>query len=164
MAGASSDDYLCAEGVLDVLLLHANYANGARGVYAFDEKSQQVSIMWMYTPVTGTGWGTKKFLELAKTWKELGYETIRIDPADGTPRTPDRSGYYFWPKMGFDGRLSNAQLRRLRPLWLQECGGSIANLMGLIGGPEAWKKYGSRLWNLTFDLREGSESWKRILN
>jgi hypothetical protein len=138
----------------------ANDTDGHGCRYAFYPAMGRVRIDWLGAPrgVPGTGWGAKKFLTLARGWQQAGFTEIFLTVADGNPRSKKYTGYYVWPRWGFQGQMSKKQHDRLPP----ELRGSldVQTLFARQGGRAAWRKFGSRLYAMTFDLREGSESWR----
>jgi hypothetical protein len=71
-------------------------------------------------------------------------------------RGPCDSGYYTWPRLGFNAALPPHILRRL-PHDLRHAR-SVLDLMRSAAGRDWWRRRGVAL-NVTFDLRPGSRSW-----
>jgi len=121
------------------------------GLFIFDWTAHRVSILWMAAPEgPGEGWGRKKFQSLARRWKDEGFLSVLASPADG-PRA-GLTGFYFWPRIGFKGFIDPDVWSAL-PDEFKVPSGKIEDLFALEGGREYWRKKGSPLWGLTYDLR-----------
>lgn len=138
----------------------AEDADGHACRYAFYPAIGRVTVNWLAAPFEkpGSGWGAKKFLRLARTWRDAGFAEVYLPAADGNHRSRLYTGYYVWPRFGFAATMSAAQHARLPAAFRGTR--DVQALFARKGGPLVWRKYGGRLWHLTFDLRPGSDSWR----
>ena len=114
--------------------------------------------------------GLKAFARQVEYSQEAGFDRIEttayrdkrsIDPATGKERW---SGYYAWPRFGYDGPIPNglkgiSEWRQLPP-HLQQ----TENVSELITDPIGrswWRQYGDMI-DVTFDLRPESYSMKTL--
>jgi hypothetical protein len=71
-------------------------------------------------------------------------------------RGPGNSGYYVWPRLGFDAALP-PRILRILPRALRHAR-HVLDLMRSIAGRNWWRRRGVSL-DVAFDLRPGSRSW-----
>lgn len=143
-------------------------ADGHQATYYFhdDERTITLGLITLFPDggetkmERGKGWGRWKFARLIDGWAQAGYTTCRIDEAVGNWRSKRWTGYYVWPRFGFDGLMTPAQHARLP----QTHRGSrrLQELFAKPGGAAVWKRFGGKLKDLTFDLTPGSESWRLL--
>lgn len=126
------------------------YAHQWQASFWFDYLSHRVNIQWMHRPDDAEpGWGRKKFLVLAARWQSARFKVVHASPADGPPNT-GMTGYYFWPRVGFNGHLTKEHRKALPKQYRHV--ETIQQLFALPGGPEVWKQHGSQIYGLTLDL------------
>lgn len=127
-----------------VFRLWAAYADGGVGWYDFDPAAGVVRVYWFAAPkeAAGSGWGSKKFLALARAWKAAGYAEVLISLASASAKK-GFTGYYFWPRLGFTGDIPQAARARLG---LTET--RIEDLFATEHGRARWRESGSTLRNL----------------
>lgn len=120
--------------------------------------------------------GADVLAEQVKSLRELGVSYIKTDATrDDTP--PPMVGHIVWPKLGYEGKLSDEQFKKL-PAPIRTAMGekkgtlgvfgrvpgsrSVQQLHEIPGGPEAWAKTGSTIYNMTFDLSDDSPNMKKL--
>ncbi len=104
----------------------------------------------------GKGLGAKLFADQVDRCREAGIERIETVAARGSG---EYVGYKVWPKLGYDGKLSDSALSEL-PKQFQSAK-TIQELYRMPGGVDAWDKFGQSI-HLMFDLRDGSQSMERL--
>lgn len=124
--------------------------DGHNAAYSFDFRAGRVMIDWFSAPEIGKGWGRKKFLALARVWRNAGLKVAFASPADGPEY--GYTGYYFWPRIGFVGLMSKEQEKAVRQKGFPVPSRRIQDLFAQDGGPATWRKYGSALWGLSYAL------------
>lgn len=107
--------------------------------------------------------------------REIGVSKI-VTQAEGSKADPKGYvGYTVWPKLGYDGQMTEGQFKKLPPE-VQTAMGAKKGFLGLggnkgsrsvmalhntPGGPEAWAEHGST-FDATFDLKDGSANMKAL--
>ena len=102
------------------------------------------------------GLGAKLFADQVDRCREAGIERIETVAARGSG---EYVGYKVWPKLGYDGKLSDSALSELPQEF--RTAKTIQELYRMPGGVDAWDKFGQSI-HLTFDLRDGSQSMDRL--
>lgn len=128
------------------------------------EKWPVVILDYLHYHGDEKGWGARKFRDLLSNWIHLGASEILIPHAKG--KLPRWSGYYVWPRFGFEGKphwktVSSMPCGKLKA-GLEKTK-SLRWLFGQSGGPQFWLRYGSSVRQMRFDLSPGSpnlEAWR----
>ncbi|UXH77810.1 hypothetical protein [Roseateles amylovorans] len=115
----------------------------------------------------GRRFGARALTVQARAAQALGFDAIELDATGnyvmattGHPR--DRhSGYYVWPRLGFDTNIPPSTLRRL-PQKYKGCA-RISDLMASQEGQDDWFIHGDTLNDARFDVAPGSKSWDLLL-
>lgn len=87
--------------------------------------------------------------------------TMAVGDASSRNALNPLSGYYLWPRMGFDAELPQALMEHAdlpEPLRGTR---SLLQLIASEDGLDFWARHGSSLW-VEFDLRSGSDSWRAL--
>lgn len=115
------------------------------------------------------GQGHERFKEVLRRLKGVGVRHITVAAAAGDwgkKQAGGDSGYYVWPRYGFNGRLESHHLQALPPELVAKMKAAgkldLHTLMAIPGAAAAWERAGSDVDNLHFDLRDGSEHQKRF--
>lgn len=126
-----------------------------------DPKNGTLTLHHVYGPegVRGTGWGLDYFLRAVTGARRSGVKSVVVPAAAGHPGS-GYNGYYTWPRFGFNGPITPGHA--LPPKYQRAK--TLHQLFDMEGGPEAWKKYGSDQFNLSFDTAPGSPHTQRLLN
>jgi hypothetical protein len=108
------------------------------------------------------GAGAELFAHQVETMAAQGVQRIEAHAAGeaGPDGKPDGgNGYYTWPRLGYSGKMSSAQVTKLPPEIQKALGGKrdVRDLFDLPGGAEAWLTKGSSLV-VSFDMAEGSRN------
>jgi len=109
-------------------------------------------------PDTPPGAGTRILAHQVRAASEMGLHHIQA-PVSGSFNDDHYNGYYTFPRLGFDFRLSSADRA-----YFQGRGFNVervSDLMQTPEGREAWKRDGAGA-GMTFDLADGSRS-RRVL-
>jgi hypothetical protein len=110
----------------------------------------------------GTGKGTEIFARQVGECAKLGFSYIKCE-AYGQYKT-DMNGYYTWPRLGYDAKISldshNSVLAKAKQQFPDA--ESVLDVMATKGGKEWWKENGGT-FDAKFDLKEGSRS-RQALN
>lgn len=111
--------------------------------------------------------------------RKMGVDRIETlaGRVDNNPNGPPMVGYKVWPKLGYNGDIPDDVFSKLPPETRAAMGEKQGKLFGLVGkqkgernihtlyatpgGKEAWEKHGDSI-PMTFDVKEGSESSKRL--
>lgn len=97
--------------------------------------------------------------------KALGVDRIETNAAGNATSAAIGGyvGYQVWPKLGYDGPINPYYLRLMPPALQEQMGDSnrILKLYETKAGQEWWAENGSSI-NLTFDLKDGSDSLKTL--
>jgi hypothetical protein len=101
---------------------------------------------------------TVSFALCAITAHTLGYSRISLIAAGGKGFDRRMVGYNYWPKLGFDGELLEAETAGFPEL--QHCA-TVQDILAT--DPDWWEREGSQRW-MEFDLRAGSPCWEKMLN
>lgn len=152
-------------------VLRVGGADGHLAAYRLEDGGTRIWIDLLTTlyepdPVTkvrppsklamAAGWGRWKFAKLVELWWTAGVETCGVWKAEGNCRTPDWTGYYVWPRFGFDATMSRTQHARLPVRY--KGSRDVQKLLAKPGGPDVWRRFGGRLFDLTFDLTPDSRN------
>jgi hypothetical protein len=109
----------------------------------------------------GTGIGTQMFFSLAKRASSLGFTSVISTALAGSIHTTAgvgaARGAYTCGRLGFEARLSDAQIALLPPA-LEHCQ-TVHDLIGSKFGIAFWKEHAAGTV-MSFDLHKGSLSWK----
>lgn len=103
-----------------------------------------------------SGIGAKMLAIQAKAAGRLGIDRIKTEAA-GSKNSTTFNGYYTWPRLGYDGKISDNIKSKLP----KDLKGSktVQDLFKQKGGSQWWKENGS--WtDMVFDTRKGSNSRK----
>jgi SPP1 gp7 family putative phage head morphogenesis protein len=100
------------------------------------------------------GLGREIFARQVQALRRSGFADISTD-ATGQPGSPIFNGYYTWPRMGFDGPLSDATRAEL-PASLAGAT-RVSELMDSLEGRRWWKANGRSI-SVRFDLDSASRS------
>lgn len=110
----------------------------------------------------GAGLGTRVFFHQALRASQVGFDHIETLAV----RTPDKNGYYTWPRLGMNARLGPAMREVIAEAYRERYGrelpAGVNDFHGLFvveGGPELWWDIGHTV-ELTFDLDPSSRHWK----
>jgi SPP1 gp7 family putative phage head morphogenesis protein len=151
------------------------YSEGKHGEYAnrqlvYDRYTGEVIVaneaikIPRDSPLRGHGF--EVFANQVQALREGGVSRI-VNLAAGSKirseRDDSQNGYYTWPRLGYDGDMSDEQFARL-PMDLRNSmadSRSVLDLYEKPGGKEAWKEHGSDI-ALNFDLMDGSRSLKTL--
>jgi hypothetical protein len=110
------------------------------------------------------GIGTRMLMGQVLAAEREGFQTIETE-AQGSPGS-EWSGYYVWPRLGYDGDIEKETLAMMSPALRREIekiarkdGGKprFSHLMMLPKGRSWWKENGHSV-DLSFDARAGSRS------
>jgi hypothetical protein len=111
------------------------------------------------------GSGLTIFAHQASKATQLGFQTINLKAARGT----SMNGYYTWVRLGCNGVLRQALIKKVKRQFLQTYGfelpielTTIHDLLGIEGGLQMWQIHGDTI-EVFFDLKPQSQSWS-ILN
>lgn len=116
----------------------------------------------------GQGIGTKIFNDQVQAAAEAGVSKIKTTAAGNTSGDTGMNGYYTWPRLGYDTRISNA-LNLLPSKKKKEAkdkfpdAKNISDLMKTSSGRSWWKRNGVSIQGMEFDLTENSQS-RRVLD
>jgi hypothetical protein len=110
-------------------------------------------------PTAFQGMGVRVFATQVRAARELGIRRIKT-LAQGYPGDPEFNGYYTWPRLGFNARLTADQKRRL-PDSLKGAQ-DLHDLMLAEDGPKWWKENGIET-RVEFDT-DPSSLHSKILN
>lgn len=119
------------------------------------------------SPYKGSGY--KLFAAQVQALKELGVSKITTDAHIGTESAGLLNGYYTWPRMGYDGKLSFSIWKKIPEKIRDQLPksdspfGKILDLYDVTGGKEWWLNNGESIYDATFDLSDDSRSMK-VLN
>lgn len=108
------------------------------------------------------GWGTRSLFNMVKGARGAGVHTLNMDEAAGYPGSKMFNGYYTWPRLGFQGKITPERSAKLPP-HLQH----FTDTHALFDHPEGaayWKDHGGELYNLQFDTRPGSPHIKKLVS
>jgi hypothetical protein len=147
-----------------ILKLEIDGNEGYDAEYRFDFKARVAYIDLLVAHKRlglQSGWGRWKFGKLIEVWSAAKFKSVWIKRAAGSWRDKDWSGYYVWPRFGFDGPLPKRNRERLPEFY--QSAKTVQELFALPGGSIVWKRFGGVLHNLEFDLKPSSYS-RRIFD
>lgn len=103
-----------------------------------------------HSTVPGYGTLLAKTLEL---WaRQVGLQRIRVPHALGSPQNKKWTGYYFWPRMGYDGKLSSYARKKLTRHGIPAR--DLVSVQTVFQKyPILWREHGAPLSNLTLELQ-----------
>jgi HK97 family phage portal protein len=107
----------------------------------------------------GQGLGSTIFSNQVEYVRGLRGRSISTFAAGDANNISMWNGYYIWPKLGYDGDLSDEQRALARPVW-----GNVTRVSDIVsrpGGLEWWRENGSAI-DLTFDLDDESYSMSTL--
>ena len=123
-------------------------------VYDFEERVASHNAFYIEgRGRTGQGLATRMLARAIDRLRAGGFRRIRTDAA-GRPDAP-MNGYYTWPRLGFDAKLSELEINQFRELGHRAL--HLSDLMATSSGRAAWKAHGEACF-VTFDLAPGSVS------
>lgn len=120
--------------------------------------------------------GADLLREQVKALRDLGVSRVETNAARSDDPAHLLVGYKVWPKLGYDGRMSEGAFRRLPPDLQAAMGArgktlglfggspgsrSVQDLLALPGGREAWDRYGEST-PMEFDTDPASPHSKRL--
>lgn len=107
------------------------------------------------------GKGVEFFRDQVAALREASVDYIETHAA-GNKSDKYYNGYYTWPRMGYDGTMSDKAIKKLPKKFRDQLKGkkNVQALFALPGGKEAWKEHGDDIFDAKFDLSEGSQSLK----
>jgi len=160
--GASDDSeievYKKGDNSADVQINHPEY--DAQYLFRNDEdgggKRVKIKSFYVKPEMQGKGVAAKVLLDQAKFLSDNGFKLLRLDA--GRSKDDGENGYYSWPRLGFDKKLTASDKMDL-PEEFQDVT-TLSDLMSTDAGRKAWKEYGSTVKDLEFDLSENSRSMK----
>lgn len=100
--------------------------------------------------------GLYSFAIEAKIAAELGFHSITARAA-GFPNTPNKTGWWAWPRMGYDAALK-AGIKAKLPI-MHRGAKTLNDLFASQEGRDVWSKHGQPI-EVCFDLRNKSTSWQ----
>lgn len=115
----------------------------------------------------GKDFGARALTIQARAAQELGFTAIELDATGDHMMATTRherdqhSGYYVWPRLGFEAPIPAVALNRL-PEKYKGCV-QISELMTTAEGQDDWFIYGDTLNNARFDVSHGSRSWEFLI-
>lgn len=132
-----------------------------------DESVIRNHVFQVHPDYRGRRFGARALTIQARAAQELGFGAIELDAtgdhgmATTGPERDRHSGYYVWPRLGFEADIPAAARRRL-PEKYRGCT-RISELMATPEGQNDWFIYGDALQNARFDVGQGSPSWGLLL-
>lgn len=127
-----------------------------------DTKGFYLEVEWaMFNLSAPSGIGCCAFLRAAQTAQRLGLSRVELLAAGGSGSSWSRSfnGYYSWPRFGFDAPLERMMLAKVQAEpHLSNCT-TVQDVLQV--DPGWWKSYGDGCV-MTFDLTDGSSSWRTL--
>jgi hypothetical protein len=166
-------------GAVEVTVLNPDGGHAVRRFYKHSDGSTHVSNAKFENPPGAKERGVDVFTEQVRSLRDLGVKSISTDATrdDNAKPPPPLVGHIVWPKLGYEGKLTDKQFKAL-PLAVREKMGekrgtfgmfgsvpgsrSVQELHKVPGGPEAWATAGSTVYGMSFDLSDGSTNMKAL--
>ena len=150
-----------AHAGVTMVVRHPSIVSQRRSIYRDPDGTMIMENEIFKLTDTGKGQGSDAFASQVHWARKMGIEKIETtavrDDAEGY------NGYYTWPRLGYDGKLTAFRKGQL-PQWLKDKKPqTVRDLFDIEGGKEWWKESGGSV-NMEFDLREGSRSLEVLRN
>jgi hypothetical protein len=162
---------------IKVTVLNPGGGEAIRTFYRRPDGTVMVKNLWFKNPAGSKRRGYEILADQVKALRGLGVTHMFTDAARQDYPEP-MVGYAVWPKLGYEGKLTDAQFARL-PEEVRKAMGQKKGFLGLFGnvpgsrsvrklydevpgGAKAWEDVGDTIYDMSFDLSDGSPNMKAL--
>ena len=163
--GADVEVHVTSDGNLQLRVSHPMYDRCVRTMRMTPDGPVIHNAVLFIHKDAPRGFGTRILAAQVRAARELGVKLLDLT-AGGSPTdadTPERmNGYYTWPKLGYEGKLSTAHITAARAAGIPlPDKATTTDLFNHAEGPGWWKANGSQL-KMVFDLADDSTCMERL--